>query len=337
MRFFRLYIVFFVTMFVVSFAYAESGSLEQIKLTCYAQTRFDAAFGEDADGDTELVADRFKVSRVRIRASGKLIKTLSFFIQMDAASEIAIKDARLRVGCPKAPLTFEVGRFTVPLGVEAQINPYWLTAVDYSLPIHNSLGNGLIQGIWDVGAKVYGKQAINEQLTVDYVVAVINGDTGGYTDTNKKKDYAGRLGIILPMGISLGGSAYIGQAPVMKDGKWTGDDVDKNRFGIDVKVNPGPILLQAEGLLGENDDVDARGFYVLGAYKILPQIQLVGKFDFFDPDTDKEDDSISCVRVGGNYFIAGDNQFQVFYQLSNNPDDKTGHSITAQLALVFEK
>lgn len=334
MRFFGLSIVLFVTIFAMSFAYAEPESLEQIKFTCYAQTRFDAAFGENDEGDTELLADQFRVSRVRIRASGKLIKTLSFFVQMDAASSIAIKDARLRVGCPKLPITFEVGRFTVPFGVEAQINPYWLIALDYSLPIHNRTGNGLIQGIWDVGAKLYGRQAVNEQIAVDYAAAAINGNTGGYTDTNKKKDFAGRLGVSLPGNVSLGGSVYIGKAP-LADG--VGDDVDKNRFGVDVKVNPGPVLLQAEGLLGKNDDTDARGFYVLGAHKILPNVQLVGKFDLLDPDTDNEDDSTSCIRVGGNCFIAGDSQFQVFYQLSNNPGDKTNHSITAQLALVFEK
>lgn len=334
MRFFRSSSVLFITMFVASFAHAGSESLEQIKFNCYAQTRFDAAFGEDAGGDTELLADQFRVSRVRIRASGKLIKTLSFFVQMDVASSIAIKDARFRVGCPKLPITFEVGRFTVPFGVEAQINPYWLTALDYSLPIHNKAGNGLIQGIWDVGAKIYGKHAVNEQIIVDYAAAVINGNTGGYTDTNKKKDYAGRLGVSLPNDISLGGSIYIGKAPLPDS---VGDDVDKNRFGVDVKINPGPVLLQAEGLVGKNDDVDARGFYVLAAYKILPQVQLVGKYDFFDPDTDRDDDSTSYIRVGGNCFIAGDNQFQIFYQLSNNPGDKTGHSITAQLALVFEK
>lgn len=335
MRFFRLSIVLFVTMFAVSFAHAESESLEQIKLTCYAQTRFDAAFGENDDGDTELMMDQFRISRVRIRASGNLVRTLSFFVQMDAASNPAIKDARLRVACPRRPLIFEMGRFTVPFGLEAGVNPYWLTAADYSLPIHNGAKNGLIQGIWDVGAKVYGKYPVNEQFTLHYVAAVLNGDTGGYTDSNKKKDFSGRIGVSLPMNISLGGSAYIGQKPVMRNEM--SEDVTKNRFGVDIKVNPGPILLQAEGLLGKNDETDAMGFYVLGAYRILPNIQLVGKFDFFDPDTDREDDSTNCVRVGANCFIAGDNQVQVFYQLTNNPGDSTGHHIVAQLAMVFEK
>ncbi len=328
----KWFIVLCAMVFAVSSAHAESTSLEQLKLTCFAQTRFDATIGEVADGDTELKSDKFRVSRVRIRANGKLVETLSFFVQMDAGSNPALKDARLRVGLGKRiPLTLEAGRFLLPFGVETPINPYWLTAVDYSLPISK-----LMAGLWDVGVKAYGKYPVNEQIALNYVAAVVNGDTGGFTDSNKKKDFVGRLGVSLPSGISLGGSAYIGKAPVIQDGSWTGDDVTKNRFGGDFKLDLNPILLQAEGLLGKSDETDSLGFYVLGAYKLLPQLQLVGKFDFFDADTDEDGDDVSTVRAGVNYFIAGNNQLQLFYQLSNNADDTTDHGLIAQLAMIFE-
>ena len=327
-----LSIVLAMTMLVSYVAFAEE-SLKELKLTCFAQTRFDAKIGEVAE-ETELIADQFRVSRVRIRATGKLVKTLGFFVQMDAGSNPAIKDARLRLGCPAAPITLEMGRFLLPFGVETSMNPYWLTAVDYSLPIHNSRKDGFMQGLWDVGVKVYGKHPINEQIGLSYVAAVVNGNTGGFTDTNKKKDFVGRLGVSLPMCVSVGGSAYIGKAPPAGD---TGDDVDKNRFGADLKLDMDPILLQAEGILGKNDETDALGFYVLGAFKVVPKVQLVGKFDFLDPDTDTDDDEISLIRAGINCFIAGNNQFQLFYQLTNNADDTTEHNITAQLALIFDK
>ena len=104
-----------------------------------------------------------------------------------------------------------------------------------------------------------------------------------------------------------------------------------------MKVNPGPILLQAEGLIGTNDETDAMGFYAMGAYRLTPCLQLVGKVDFFDPDTDTDadDDSITLIRGGVNCFIAGDNQLQLFYQLSSLPNDKTEHNIIAQLAMIF--
>lgn len=327
MRCVKWFLVLFVMICVVSFAHAESKSLEQIKLTCFAQTRFDATFGEGADGDTELIADQFRISRVRIRASGKLVKTLSFFVQLDAASNPALKDARLRIACPRVPLTFEMGRFLPIFGVEGGVNPYWLTAVDYSLPVIK-----MFPGLWDVGAKVYGKTAVNEQIGLNYAAAVVNGSSG-YADTNKKKDFVGRLGFTLPMGLAVGGSAYLGQA-APTDG--VGDDVDKNRFGVDLKAVSGPILVQAEAILGKNHETDAMGFYVLGAYKVTPKVQAVGRYDMFDPDTDGEDDSTSRIRAGVNCFIAGSNQVQIFYELSNLPGDTTGHKIIAQLAMIFD-
>jgi hypothetical protein len=215
--------------------------------------------------------------------------------------------------------------------VETPINPYWLPAVDYSLPIKK-----LMAGFWDVGVKAYGKYPVNEQIALSYVAAAVNGGTGGFTDTNKSKDIVGRLGVSLPMGLSLGGSAYIGKKPVVQDNAWTGDDVTKNRFGGDFKLNLDPILLQAEGLLGKNDDTDAMGFYALGAYKLIPQLQLVGRFGYFDPNTDEDDDHTILIRAGINHFIAGNNQLQLFYQLGSLPDDTTEHNIIAQLAMIFE-
>ncbi len=332
---FAMSILLSVLVYVASFAHAESESLADLKFTCFAQSRFDAEIGENAEGETELLADKFRVTRVRIRATGKLVKTVGFFVQMDAASNPALKDARLRVGCPSLPITLEMGRFLLPFGIETPINPYWLPAVDYSLTT-----TSMMTGWWDVGAKVYGKKPVSKQLTLNYVVAVVNGNTGGFKDNNKSKDFLGRLGVSLPMGLSLGGSFYIGKKPGMADGEMTGDDVTKNRFGGDVKLSSGPLLVQAEGILGKNDDIDALAFYVLGAFKIHPCTQLVAKFDFLDPNTDSdvENDDVNRIRVGANFFIAGNNQLQVFYQLRNNAGENgtTSHDIITQLAVTFD-
>ena len=53
----------------------------------------------------------------------------------------------------------------------------------------------------------------------------------------------------------------------------TGEDVDKNRFGADLKLDMDLILLQAEGILGKNDETDALGFYTPGAFKVVPKVQ----------------------------------------------------------------
>ena len=126
MRHVKWSIVLLVMVYVVSSAQAESKSLEQLKLTCFAQTRFDTTIGEDDKGDMDILSDKFRVSRVRIRANGKLVEPLSFFLQMDAGTNPALKDVRLRIGLQKCcPLTIEAGRFLLPFGLESPVNPNW--------------------------------------------------------------------------------------------------------------------------------------------------------------------------------------------------------------------
>ena len=106
--------------------------------------------------------------------------------------------------------------------------PHSFAKSHYSLPVIS-----MMSALWDVGFKAYGKHPINEQIGLSYVAAVVNGNGGGFADINKKKDFVGRLGVSLPMCVSVGGSAYIGKAPPAGD---TGNNVDKNRFGADLKM-----------------------------------------------------------------------------------------------------
>ena len=307
---------------------ADVKNLKDLKLTCFAQTRFDLAIK-----DGELEKDQFKVSRVRIRANGKLVDPLSFFVQLDAGSNPALKDIRLRVGY-LPHLTLEAGRFLLPFGIQTPMNPYYLTTVDYCQAIAT-----LNKGLWDVGAKAYGKYSLSDTAELNYVGAIVNGNTGGYADDNKSKDFLGRAGISLKdvglKAVGVGGSVYIGKKPV--EGK--DEDVTKNRFGGDLKIEQDPILVKGEFLLGKDDETNSMGFYGIAALKALaePKVQLAAKFDYLDVDTDKEDNESTIIAAGVNCYFAAENVLQVFYKLISrtDPDAKTEHGVTVQLGMIF--
>jgi hypothetical protein len=192
----------------------------------------------------------------------------------------------------------------------------------------------LNKGLWDVGASAYGKYPLNDDISLNYVGAVVNGNTGAYADDNKSKDYLGRVGVSLPSGVSVGGSAYIGKKLVGTDAKE--EDATKNRFGVDVKVNYAPLLLESEFLLGKDDETNSVGFYVIAAYKLRPNLQAAAKFDFLDVNTDQDEDESTIISGGVNYFFTGKNVVQLFYKLMNKPGDVTEHGIIGQLAMTFD-
>jgi len=307
---------------------ADVKNLKDLKLTCFAQTRFDLALDEDG-----LKTDQFKVSRVRIRANGKLVDPLSFFVQLDAGSNPALKDIRLRVGCIPN-LTLEAGRFLLPFGIQTPMNPYYLTTVDYCQAVAK-----LNKGLWDVGAKAYGKYSLSDTAQLSYVGAIVNGNTGGYADNNKSKDILGRVGISLKdvgvKSIGVGGSAYIGKKPV--EGK--DEDVTKNRFGADLKIEQDPILVKGEFLLGKDAETNSMGFYGIAAFKALskPKVQLAAKFDYLDVDTDKEENETTIIAIGANCYFAAENVLQVFFKLTSkaDPKAKTEQGVIVQLGMIF--
>jgi hypothetical protein len=316
-------VILFISVLAISIVSAAEKSKPDISMTYFAQTRFDATIDDDG-----LKNDQFRVSRVRIRATGKMLDKLGFFVQLDPGSSPALKDARLRVNIHKY-LTLQAGRFLLPFGIQTPVNPYSLTTVDYCQVIST-----LNKGLWDIGASVYGKYPLNDKIALSYVGAAVNGNTGGFADNNKSKDYLGRVGLSLPEGISLGGSVYIGKKP--KSDEKPDDDVTKNRFGGDLKIDYAPFLLKSEFLIGKDDETDSMGFYAIAAYKVLPNVQLAGKFDFLDVNTDKDDDESTIISGGVNYYFAGQNILQLFYKLMDKPGDTTEHGIIGQLAMTFD-
>jgi phosphate-selective porin len=90
---------------------------------------------------------------------------------------------------------------------------------------------------------------------------------------------------------------------------------DRNAWGVDTQVKVGLFDLQAEYIRSRfepDNNIPASGFeadgwYVLGAYYILPKyLQAVVRYELFDPQLNLEGNSSDVWTFGLNYYIKGD-------------------------------
>jgi hypothetical protein len=67
-------------------------------------------------------------------------------------------------------------------------------------------------------------------------------------------------------------------------GPAAGDDPTRDRVGADVRLVRGPVVLQLEGMTGQDAGTRRLGGYALATVAARPRFKLVGRVDAWDPD-----------------------------------------------------
>jgi hypothetical protein len=284
---------------------------------------------------------KFIMQRMRFKVSSQLTDKAGFFTQFDfkaSPADIHLLDAWLDVKL--APwLTVRAGQFAIPFGFETPISPWALDVMSYSYVVGagEPTGVGFFPGIRDIGLQFRGKRE-----PIDYAVAVINGKglTGG--EDNKFKDVAGRLGFS-KKGIGVGGSGYYGfvnatgldslnNVITYPDSEWA-----KTRFGADLEVDIAHFLLKTEVIMGSQGVGDTTtlkqmGYYAtLGYTFVLCQttasepgyraFQPVVRYDAWDPNSDVDDNGMSRISAGANFWFDKDAKVSAFYEIRSEQGD----------------
>ncbi|TFH43282.1 MAG: porin [Lysobacterales bacterium] len=84
-------------------------------------------------------------------------------------------------------------------------------------------------------------------------------------------------------------------------------EVKSERTGYEAKYSAGPFSVYGEYASGESDGKDKETWYATGTFSVLDDVQLAARYDWFDPDTNKEDDEGTETTVGINHLIAKHN------------------------------
>ncbi len=282
----------------------------------------------------------FMMKRMRFKPSYQMTDKVGFFTQFDfkAGPSVHLLDALLDVKL--APwMKLRAGQFCIPFGIETPSSPFALDVISYSYVVGAGEGTGLFPGLREVGFQMRGKYP-----PVNYALAVMNGKglTGG--EDNKFKDIMGRVGFSKP-GISVGGSGYYGfhNAVVGFDSVNMVDITDPDslwnvlRYGADLKVDIANVLVKGEFIMGSHGVADdstmgQMGYYVLLGYTIpigeygpkepgYMALQPMVRFDAWDGDTDADDDGLSRITAGANFWFDKNTKVSAFYEVRTEGGD----------------
>ena len=292
--------------------------------------------------------DGFDIRRARLDIRGNFSPEWEYRLQADFAVATKLVDAYF-VYKPYDFLKITGGQFIVPVSLENTTADSSLETIDRAqvtgLAGRNKGAIGDQNGR-DIGVQVSGSlfKTQSSRFLLDYYIAYLNGQGVNIAgDKNEGKDIATRV-VVHPYDFLDFGVSY-------SNGKDTWTTIAKDQkhilFGADLAVNYADFSLKTEYLQaqegtyvvkGQTVNLLRSGWYAQLGYFALPKkLQIVAKYDTYDPTKDNANNDISTFyTLGANLYPNSFIKFQINYKhkveqaSSINKDE-----IVAQLQIKF--
>ena len=309
--------------------------------------------------------DRFYLRRARLNATGKFLEEFDFRLEMDLAGSLA-NTSSLRAQMTDGYINWNrypaanvrAGQFKTPFGFEQLYgDPRLIT-------IERSLVNDRLTASRQIGAQV-GGDLLEKRLS--YAAGAFNGNSvnNNFND-NDRFFLAGRLSGVPWQGKlggqsaawSVGGNAFSSQdanvplpdlgfdstpSTADRDGIFSGK---RTGTGLDTQLVAGPFEFWAEYLSArfEPDSgvprrrFDADGWYAQGSYFVIPnRLQVVLKYETFDPNSKAEADATDTTTAGVNLYLKGhDVKLMVDYLRVDTPVPAGSQDkVIARMQIIF--
>ncbi len=145
------------------------------------------------------------------------------------------------------------------------------------------------------------------------------------TENNAYKAACGNLSILPIAGIMLKGSYWMSKKPV---GDTIITQVDEIRYAGVIQFRKGPVTIAGEYLGSTDDDVKGMGYTGFAEFSINKAFSLLGRYDYWDGNTELESNAHNRVIAGVNWKVAKVLLTQLNYQLTQyeneerDPSDK---------------
>jgi phosphate-selective porin len=252
------------------------------------------------------VNNAFDLRRIRLIVSGNVSDNWSYYTQTElGGAGVKLVDAYTAY---KFADYFKItaGQFKIPFSLESLTSDAQLEFIDRSQVIEalasrskDVIGN---QQGRDIGIQATGSFVkVEDRYLFDYSLGIFNG--AGYdvaTENNDHKDFGGRLAIHPIKGLDLGTSLYSGEDIA------TGKTITqaRNRYGFDGRYVIGALSVTAEYAHGTDASVHKDGWFASAGYYVIPQIQLVAKYDTYDPSKTITNDRAKIYTGGANFVFS---------------------------------
>lgn len=279
------------------------------------------------DGHTVTNAhDSYRIRRADIKLSGVISPRVRWRISLDGAKllnltkttsgsgdssvvrDVAV-DERSRIlqeasiNVTLAPaLRFDVGQQILPLSLEGTVSASQIETIERTMFIAERGRGGGLSDIRDIGAAARGSIAAGY---VDYQIGLYNeiGDSQNSTDQNDQKATIGRVVLRVPAlpALQVGASGGIEGGPAVGQ--------RHERAGGEAQYRNHWMTLRSEVMGARDGTLRRLGYYALGAARPTTDVELVARWDSWDPDLHNETSAVDAVEhevvAGASYFIDG--------------------------------
>lgn len=286
----------------------------QLQLSGFAQFRYQNL-------DEKGKFDGFDVRRARLDLKGAITPYWGYRFQAEFAGTPKLLDI---YGECKLTSYFNItfGQFRVPFSLENTSNTSKLETIDLSQVVEAMAARGKdVIGNHngnDIGIQFSGNLIkLKNQPLLDYSIGIFNGSGINISDKNEAKSLAGRLVFHPIKGLDIGGSFYNGWDNFGTPAK----DAERSRIGFELKYEINRLSVRGEYIKGKDADIDRFGWYGQVGYYIIPQkLQLLVKYDRFEPNTSNISD-ITRNYIGVlNYNFNNWSRIQVGYTFREEQD-----------------
>ena len=272
----------------------------------------------------------FDIRRARLDIKGTISPIFSYRLQPEfAGSSARLLDAFAEIKLSDY-FNLTIGQQKVSLSLESQAADNKYDFIDRAVVVESLVGRSkdVIGGPSpttvnnngrDLGIQINGSfLKINDHSIIDYWVGLFNGAGINVAENNNTKDLAGRLVLHPISGLDLGGSVYNGVGNYKPDTISTHKvaDFTRKRWGVELKYELKNFLFQAEFLKGKDGVKTEQGYYLEGAYFILPQkLQFLAKIDSYNPNKLKKSVEQYTYFAGINYSFNPNARLQIGYDV----------------------
>lgn len=314
----------------------------KFQIAGYGQFRyqyFEADRMPNASGVSK--SDGFDVRRVYLDVKGNLSPYWGYRFQVDFASSPKLIDAYADLKL-KDYLNLTIGQQLIPFSIDNLTSNTKGDFIDRSQATEpftaragDVVGN---QNGRDIGVVASGNLFKHgNRFLADYKIGLFNGQGINVSDNNETKDLVARFVVHPIAGLDLGASYLNGKGNYKVGAATVPTNQDRSRIGYELNYEYKGFSARGEYITGKDGQTDKAGYYAQAGYYLIPQaLQVVGKYDVYDPNTDIDDNALTNYVFGVNYTFNPFARLQASYTIRNEEGTGIDNNVAAiQLQVVF--
>lgn len=254
---------------------------DRIEIHGYAQGGYDY--------NTTTNENSFNFKRTVVWAKAKITDKWSFLFMHDFNSKPLEYYTDFR---PCKAIGFRMGQFKNSLTLENPMSPSKVELIDIcsqGVTYLTGCGSDPLFGRHtgrDLGLLIYGEPFKG----FTYELGIMNGQGINNRDLNKSKDLIAKLSYKLCDPLTVVATGQIGHGHAIADSEVNpyvheGDNYRRHRYSVGANYATAPFSLRGEYLKGWDGPVQSQGFYATSTVNIIPKLDAVASYDWFDRNT----------------------------------------------------